>query len=72
METKRKFQDLPPGGKIAVASAAIAELTLMVAALRDLHKRPAEQVKGPKSAWAAASMINFLGPIAYFAFGRRK
>ncbi|MFD1375365.1 PLD nuclease N-terminal domain-containing protein [Micrococcus antarcticus] len=44
----------------------------MVAALRDLYKRPAEQVKGPKPAWAAASMINFLGPIAYFAFGRRK
>ena len=72
METKRKFQDLPPGGKIAVAFAAIAELTLMVVALRDLYKRPAEQVKGPKPAWAAASMINFLGPIAYFAFGRRK
>lgn len=72
MEAKRKFKDLPAGGKIAVIVTVIAQLTLMVAALRDLHKRPAEQVKGPKPAWAAASLINFIGPIAYFALGRRK
>ncbi|PJJ44646.1 phospholipase D-like protein [Glutamicibacter mysorens] len=72
MEAKRKFKDLPAGGKIAVIVTVIAQLTLMVAALRDLYKRPAEQVKGPKPAWAAASLISFFGPIAYFAFGRRK
>lgn len=72
MEAKRKFKDLPAGGKIAVIVTVIAQLTLMVAALRDLYKRPAEQVKGPKPAWAAASLINFFGPITYFTFGRRK
>lgn len=72
METKRKFQDLPRGGKIAVIAATIVELTLMITALRDLYKRPTDQVRGPKPLWAMASMVNFLGPISYFAFGRRK
>lgn len=71
MEMKRKFKDLPLGGKIAVIVAAIAELALMFAALNDLRKRPAGLVRGPKPLWAAASLVNFLGPIAYFAFGRK-
>ncbi|MCV9994785.1 MULTISPECIES: PLDc N-terminal domain-containing protein [Paeniglutamicibacter] len=50
----------------------IAQLALQFVALRDLVKRPALEVNGPKSAWAAATFINFLGPLAYLAFGRAK
>jgi hypothetical protein len=37
----------------------------------DLAKRPKEQVRGSKPAWAALIAVNFVGPISYFAFGRR-
>ncbi|GAA2944699.1 PLDc N-terminal domain-containing protein [Glutamicibacter sp. BW77] len=72
MATKRTFKELSTGAQIGVIVTAIIELTLTIAALRDLQKRPAEQVKGSKKLWALASLINIFGPIAYFLFGRRK
>ncbi|HAY42236.1 MAG TPA: hypothetical protein DCY59_01160 [Micrococcaceae bacterium] len=72
MAAKRTFKELSTGTQIGVIVTAIIELTLTIAALRDLRKRPAEQVKGSKKLWALASFINIFGPISYFLFGRRK
>ena len=44
----------------------------MLAALADLRRRPAEQINGSKRLCVAASFVNFAGPIAYFAFGRKR
>jgi hypothetical protein len=56
-----------------IARGAI-QLGLLAAALRDLHIRPADQIRGPKPMWVAVSGVNYLGvgPIAYFLFGRRR
>jgi hypothetical protein len=35
------------------------------------RRRPSEQVRGSKKLWAVAALVNFVGPLAYFAFGRR-
>jgi hypothetical protein len=56
-------------------SAAIAEGCLKVAALIDLKRRPASQIRGPKWMWAVVVVIvNSFGavPLSYFAFGRRR
>ena len=47
---------------------------LLAAALNDLRRRPASQVRGPKPLWVAISLANYLGlgPIAYFVLGRRR
>ena len=37
---------------------------------RDLHRRPADQVRGAKWLWYVAS-ANLSGSVAYFLFGRR-
>jgi Phospholipase_D-nuclease N-terminal len=58
-----------------VIAAAIAESCLKVAALIDLKRRPASQVRGPKWLWAVVVVIvNSFGavPLSYFAFGRRR
>jgi len=58
---------------VVVASAI--EGVLKIAALIDLTRRPSNEIRGSKAAWAAAvSLINSLGavPIAYFAWGRRR
>ena len=50
------------------------EGALKVAALVDLVRRPAEQVRGSKRAWAAAIVVVNSGgvvPLAYFLRGRR-
>jgi hypothetical protein len=50
----------------------IGALSLAATAWVDLARRPRDQVNGPKGAWAAVIAVNFVGPISYFAFGRRR
>jgi len=69
---KRSFKELSRGTQAAVIITGIIELTLMIAALRDLRKRPKELVRGPKPLWAVISCLNILGSISYFTVGRRK
>ncbi len=54
-----------------VVGAAV-EGALKVAMLTDLKRRPQSQVRGPKWAWAAATVINSAGliPVTYFVYGR--
>ncbi len=49
----------------------LAQVTLTATAYRDLARRPADQVEGPKLAWGLAILVNWVGPIAYLAKGRR-
>ncbi|MCC7353102.1 MAG: PLDc_N domain-containing protein [Anaerolineae bacterium] len=52
----------------------VIELALLAAALADLSRRPAEQVRGHnKWIWVAVIvLINFIGPIVYFVAGREE
>lgn len=70
--SKRRWSDLTPPQRAVVVGAGFAQLTLQAVALRDLRHRPAEQVRGPKRVWVAASFVNYAGPIAYLAWGRRR
>jgi Phospholipase_D-nuclease N-terminal len=55
-----------------LVGAAAAELSLKVAALVDIARRPAGQIRGPKMLWRAAMAVNLLGPLSYFLFGRKR
>ena len=70
--SKKRWSELTPPQRAIVVVAGIAQLTLHVAALADLRRRPDGQVNGPKAMWVALSFVNFVGPLAYFAFGRRR
>ncbi|ANI42905.1 membrane protein [Mycolicibacterium vaccae 95051] len=39
--------------------------------LVDLARRPASTVRGSKALWRTLSVVQPVGPLAYFAFGRR-
>lgn len=67
----RRWSDLNRWQKVAAIVALIAQLSLLGAALYDLQRRPADRVKGPKSMWRGLVFINWVGPISYFALGRR-
>jgi len=69
MERKR-WSDLSDREKTAVLVAVSVQLSLAATAWIDLARRPAELVRGPKAAWAAAIAVNFVGPLAYFTLGR--
>jgi hypothetical protein len=70
--SQKRWSDLSTRQRSGVAGAGLVQLALLVAALVDLRRRPAEQVNGKKAIWAAVSFVNFVGPLAYFAFGRRR
>ncbi len=56
-------------------AAAVIETSLKAAALIDIKRRPADQIRGPKWAWIpAVSILNSAGlaPITYFVWGRRR
>lgn len=54
-----------------VLALASVQLSMAVSAWADLAARPAEEVRGRKSVWAAVIAVNFVGPITYFVRGRR-
>ena len=68
---KKRWSELSGGQRLGIVAGAIVQFTLQGLALRDLARRPASQVNGPKLAWAAGTFINTVGPIAYFLLGRR-
>jgi Phospholipase_D-nuclease N-terminal len=71
----RKWSELSKRNRRLLAVAAVAEASLKTAALIDIKRRPASQIRGSKWAWATAVVvINSFGgaPLAYFAFGRRR
>jgi hypothetical protein len=71
----RKWSDLSTRTRRLIIVAAVAEGILKVAALVDIARRPADQIRGSKWVWAPTVLIvNSFGgaPLAYFAFGRRR
>ena len=71
METQ-KWSDLSSRRKTGMLVAASVHLALAATAWTDLARRPAEAVNGPKAMWAVLIALNFIGPLSYFVFGRKR
>ena len=67
----RRWSDLSQRQQTALLVTAAVQLSLAATAWVDLATRPPELVNGRKAVWAAIIGVNFFGPIAYFARGRR-
>lgn len=68
---KKKWSDLSTAQQCAIVVGGAVELVLTAVVLRDLVRRPAAEVRGPKAVWAVAQVVQPFGPLAYLAFGRR-
>ncbi len=70
----RQWNDLSPRTRQLVVLVAVAEAGLKAAALLDMRRRPASQIRGSKRAWSLAMIVNSAGliPISYFVFGVRR
>ena len=69
---RKRWSDLSDAEKTAILVMASVQISLAATAWVDLARRPAEQVRGPKAAWAVGIAVNFVGPLAYFTLGRRR
>jgi hypothetical protein len=71
----KKWNELSPRARRFILIGGTFEGLLKIAALIDLRRRPAAEIRGSKRRWAAALvLINSVGavPIAYFVRGRRR
>jgi hypothetical protein len=75
MNRGRRWSDLSERNRRLVVVGAVLEGALKIAALIDLKRRPATEIRGRKWIWATVvTLVNFVGvvPLAYLLFGRRR
>jgi len=58
--------------KRILAVALVVHAVVVMLTLRDLRRRPAGAVRGPKWLWGVAATLNTSGSAAYWLFGRRR
>lgn len=71
----RRWSNLSDRSRVLIIAGVIAEAILKTAVLIDIRRRPASQIRGSKRMWiVVAVLVNSagVGPISYFAFGRRR
>jgi len=68
---KQTWSEMSPGKRRLVIAAGIGEACLKAAMLVDLRHRPQDRIRGPKWLWKPLALVNFFGPVSYFALGRR-
>jgi hypothetical protein len=66
------WKDLSSKQKGAVVLSGAVQLGLLAAALADIRRRPAEEIRGNKKLWVPLAFVIYVGPIAYFLLGRRR
>lgn len=69
--SKKTWTELSPKTRAAIVAGAIAEVVVTSIALRDLVRRPAILVRGPKLFWAPVLFVQPIGSPLYLIAGRR-
>jgi hypothetical protein len=70
MRSKR-WSDMSNRQRLVTMVLTSVQVSLAVSAWADLAHRPKREVDGSKLRWAGIIAINFVGPLLYFAKGRR-
>jgi len=68
---KKRWSDFSPLTQTAIVLGGIAEVVVTTVAFRDLVRRPAALVRGPKPLWGAALFVQPIGSPLYLLAGRR-
>jgi hypothetical protein len=68
----KKVTELSPGRRMGIAVGALVQVALAVWAFVDLARRAPTEVRGRKGLWIPVILVNWIGPAAYFLFGRRR
>jgi len=69
---KKKWSEMSGPAKAGTIVVGLIQFSLLIAALADIRKRPAEEINGSKALWTGLVFINTVGPIAYFVKGRKR
>jgi hypothetical protein len=66
----KQWSELSPRQQTAVLTLASVQLSLAATAWTQLARTPAVRVRGRKAVWAAVIAVNWIGPLAWFRWGR--
>jgi hypothetical protein len=69
--SKKSFSEMSPVSRIWASVLLVVSVALVAAAERDIHRRPASELRGSKPVWRLVC-LNALGAVSYFRWGRRK
>lgn len=69
--TSFRWADLSRRQRGLLVVLGAVQLSLAVAAWTDLARRRPDQVHGSRAVWAAVIAVNWVGPLAWFRWGRR-
>lgn len=74
MAPDKKWASLTVTERTPFVLRGVLQVVLLAAALADIYRRPGEEIRGKKWLWSVVALVNFMGigPIAYFAFGRKR
>ncbi|MDV6373279.1 oxidoreductase [Deinococcus arenicola] len=70
-KSTRGWNNLSALQKTAIITAGTVQVGLFAAAWLDMNRRLPGQLNGSRTGWRAALFLNFVGPLAYFAKGRK-
>jgi hypothetical protein len=65
------YRGLSPAARVGLWLLLAFEVVLIAATQRDIQRRPATGIRGPKLLWRVIATQNVIGPAAYFGLGRR-
>jgi hypothetical protein len=68
----RRWRDLSPRVRAAIIALGVVQYSLLVVTLIDIRRHPARKIRGDKRLWTAAAFVNWVGPIGWFAYGRKR
>jgi hypothetical protein len=71
MRSKQR-RDLTDAQQRGIVFLGVLQLALLITALIDIRRRPADAINGSKRLWTAVVFINGIGPLAYFVVGRKR
>jgi hypothetical protein len=60
-----------PRQRAVVLALAAVEFGMKVAAARDIDRRSSQELRASKLFWRLVLLVNTLGPLGYFRWGRR-
>jgi Phospholipase_D-nuclease N-terminal len=69
---KKRWDEFSGAQKGAIVLTGAVQPGLWAAALVDIYRRPAGEIRGGERLWVTAAFINYVGPISYFLFGRKR
>lgn len=66
-----RFKELSIPQRIGIVLLGAIQVSLLITAQVDIQRRPAARVNGPKAMWRLICLLNTVGPLSYFRWGRR-